>query len=31
VPVLVTDDGEVLGDSTDILKWLDRRQPELGL
>jgi glutathione S-transferase len=31
VPVLVADDGEVLGDSTDILRWLDRRQPELGL
>jgi glutathione S-transferase len=29
-PVLVTDEG-VLADSTDILGWVDRRRPELGL
>ncbi len=31
VPALVTKEGEVLGDSTDILLWLDRRHPQLGL
>lgn len=31
VPALETDDGQVLGDSTDILLWLDRRHPLLGL
>ena len=31
VPVLVPDDGPVLPDSTDILRWLDARHPHLGL
>lgn len=31
VPALVTEDGQVLGDSTDILLWIDRRHPQLGL
>jgi glutathione S-transferase len=28
VPVLVADDGEVVADSTAILRWLERRYPE---
>lgn len=31
VPVLQTEDGELLSDSTAILQWLDRRAPRLGL